>query len=194
MSLTPSSQPLRPLHRGRMLAAVLATLVVAGALAAVAVAAGGGTVRAGSSKELGARVAVNAQGHTLYALSPETRRHLLCTSRACLRAWHPLTVGSRNARLVRGRGVHGRLGAVRRGAHVFQVTLNGLPLYSFIGDKKPGQAHGQALKGFGGVWHAMLASGKVSPKVPRWLQPVTIPHITPPTYTPPPPIVPPGPG
>jgi predicted lipoprotein with Yx(FWY)xxD motif len=184
---------MRPRRRRRALAAVLAAaLIAAGSLAAVAFAAGGGTVRSAFSKELRARVAVSAaNGHTLYALSSETSRHVRCKTRGCLGLWPPLTVRSRRARLVRGHGVHGRLGLVRRGPHSFQVTLNGLLLYTFRGDRKPAQDHGQGLRSFGGVWHAVLASGKASTKA---LQPLKLPPpYKPPEYTPPPPIAPPSP-
>jgi predicted lipoprotein with Yx(FWY)xxD motif len=186
-----SMQPAGRRRRARVVAALLGSVVLAGCLAAVAVAGATGTVRSAYSKELGARVAANAQGLTLYALRPETSRHLLCKSRTCLSVWPPLTVRSRRAHLSRGTGVRGRLGLIARGHGVFQVTLNGMPLYRFRYDKKTGQSYGQGIRDFGGVWHAVLASGKASTKVPHYGIPeVKLPPYKPPVYPSPPPINP----
>ena len=51
------------------------------ALAALALAAGGSsTITSTSNAKLGEQLVVDAQGRTLYALSPETTHHLLCKS------------------------------------------------------------------------------------------------------------------
>jgi Secreted repeat of unknown function len=41
-----------------------------------------------------------------------------------------------------------------------QVTAEGAPLYYFSGDSAAGQVNGQGLKSFGGIWHAVQASGQ----------------------------------
>jgi predicted lipoprotein with Yx(FWY)xxD motif len=40
-----------------------------------------------------------------------------------------------------------------------QVTFHGRPLYTYAGDKKPGQAKGEGLKD-AGTWHAALVPAK----------------------------------
>jgi predicted lipoprotein with Yx(FWY)xxD motif len=40
-----------------------------------------------------------------------------------------------------------------------QVTYDGWPLYRFVGDSAPGEALGQGIANFGGVWMTMAASG-----------------------------------
>jgi hypothetical protein len=40
-----------------------------------------------------------------------------------------------------------------------QVTLNGLPLYTFAPDKNPGDATGDGLNDFGGIWHVVSLGG-----------------------------------
>jgi predicted lipoprotein with Yx(FWY)xxD motif len=145
--------------RLRAMGAATVVLALVASVAAVALAAGGtATVGSASSSKLGEQIAVDAHGRTLYALSPETTRHLLCTSSECLKAWPPLTVSSHNARLTAGTGVHGRLGILRRSDGMFQVTLRGLPLYRFAGDRARGAVNGQGLKSFGGTWHAVTAA------------------------------------
>src|ERR1039458_6238546 len=72
-----------------------ALLAVTVAFVTVALAVGtAATVGSASNSKLGERVLVSAQGRTLYALSPETAHHLLCTSGECLKFWPPLAVPS----------------------------------------------------------------------------------------------------
>jgi predicted lipoprotein with Yx(FWY)xxD motif len=144
----------------RIYGALVAVLVLAGAVVGVALASGSQlpTVRSASNAALKTNVVVNLQGHTLYALSPETSRHLLCKSTACLHLWPPLSVSFATAKLKAGAGVQGRLGLVRRGSKSFQVTLRGMPLYRFAGDRGRDESHGQGIESFGGRWHAVTAS------------------------------------
>jgi predicted lipoprotein with Yx(FWY)xxD motif len=88
-------------------------------------------------------------GRTLYSLSVERRGRFVCTmASGCLAIWHPLTVAA---------GVTPKgpvaLGTVKRPEGDLQVTYKGRPLYTFGGDKKPGQVKGEGLKDVG-VWHA----------------------------------------
>ncbi|GEM_PF-814185 len=144
---------------GLALGVAAVTLALAASLAAIALAAGGAvTVSSASSSGLGEQIAVNAQGRTLYVLSPETPHHLLCKSSECLKFWPLLTVSSHKTKLKAGSGVHGRLGILRRSNGMLQVTLRGLPLYRYSGDHASGQTNGQGIHSFGGTWHAMTAS------------------------------------
>jgi predicted lipoprotein with Yx(FWY)xxD motif len=137
-------------------------MAVAVGLAAMALAAGGAvTVGSASSAKLG-ELAVDAHGRTLYALSPETAGHLLCKSSECLAAWPPLTVSSRKTKLKAGPGVHGHLGILHRSNGMLQVTLRGLPLYRFSGDRAKGAVNGQGIKSFGGTWHVVSAVAAAS--------------------------------
>lgn len=141
------------------LSVALVALAFAGSLTAIAL-AGGGTVRIGSAANatLAQRVVVNAGGRTLYELSPETSGHLLCKSSECLEFWPPVTIPSRNSKLLEGGGVHGHLGVLRRHNGTLQLTLGGRPLYRFSGDTGKDEANGQGIKSFGGTWHAVSAS------------------------------------
>jgi predicted lipoprotein with Yx(FWY)xxD motif len=116
------------------------------------------TLSSASSAALGKPVVVNPQGRTLYALSPETSKHLLCKSKECFTNWPPLTVKSVKTKLKAGSGVSGKLAVLRRSNGTFQVTLNGRPLYRFAGDKGKAEANGEGIESFGGTWHAVKAS------------------------------------
>jgi predicted lipoprotein with Yx(FWY)xxD motif len=119
---------------------------------------------------IGAEIVVDASGRTLYRLSPETPRHLLCT-RSCLRSWLPLTVPSPRSRLVASGGVDGRLATFRRPDGRLQVTLRGIPLYLFSEDRSGGQANGRWIRALGGVWDIVLAQAATM-------------HVQPPPVTP----------
>jgi len=151
--------------RSEFAVAIVAIAVVAIA-ASAALAVTGGRARASASTRvvnasnnasLAKKIVVDTHGRTLYALSPETAHHLLCKTRACFEFWPPLLVRSGNVKLTAGPGVSGHLGVLRRSSGKFQVTLRGMPLYRFSGDKG-GQANGEGIKTFGGTWHAVAAT------------------------------------
>jgi predicted lipoprotein with Yx(FWY)xxD motif len=152
---------------GLMVGIAAVALAFAASLAVMALAAGGHiTVGSASNSKLGEKITVDAQGRTLYALSPETAHHLLCKSNECLKFWPPLTVRSSKTKLTAGPGVHGHLAILRRSNRVLQVTLGGLPLYHYSGDHAKGQANGQSIHSFGGTWHVLPATTNTSPAAP----------------------------
>jgi predicted lipoprotein with Yx(FWY)xxD motif len=158
-------------------------LALGAVFAAIALASSPATVGSASSATLGQRVLVNAKGRTLYVLTPETSRHLLCTSSECLKFWPPLTVPSRATKLVRAAGVHGTLAILKRANGMLQVTLNGLPLYRFAEDHASGEVNGQNFKGFGGIWHVLGVSGAPSSAAPMGAPAASTPTTSTPTTT-----------
>jgi predicted lipoprotein with Yx(FWY)xxD motif len=171
----PRSSGRRPRRTAGLLVTTAALVVFAASTALAAHLAL--TLGAPSNATLGERVVVTPQGRTLYTLSPETSRHLLCRTSECLRLWPPLTVESTRAKLKNGAGVHGRLGILRRANGTLQVTLRGLPLYRYSKDRVKGQANGEGMQSFGGTWHAMTATSGESPRKPAM---TTTPPVTPP--------------
>jgi predicted lipoprotein with Yx(FWY)xxD motif len=144
---------LRPWHL-LALAALLAGTIAATALAASSAM----TLSSAANATLGKPVVISSSGRTLYALSPETSKHLMCKSAECFKVWPPVTVKSSKVKLKAASGVQGHLGILKRSNGTLQVTLRGEPLYRFSGDSAKGQAHGQGLESFGGKWHAVTAS------------------------------------
>jgi predicted lipoprotein with Yx(FWY)xxD motif len=146
-------------RRTSTLTAASAAVTAALALSLTATALGSGlTITSASNSTLGKQIVVDAHGRTLYALSPETTRHLLCKSTECLAIWKPLTVRSIKIKLKAGPGVHGRLSIMHRAKGVLQVTLGGMPLYHYAGDTTKGEANGQHIHSFGGTWHVLFAT------------------------------------
>jgi predicted lipoprotein with Yx(FWY)xxD motif len=113
-------------------------------------------VTAATNATLSKKVILNTHGRTLYSLKPETTHHLLCTG-VCLKAWFPLTVKSTHTKLVAGKGVQGHLAVFKRPEGKLQVTLRGMPLYTFVGDTGKNQDNGENIPDNGGVWHAVTA-------------------------------------
>lgn len=124
-------------------------------------------------------VVVNAHGITVYTLSGETTHHLKCTTaNTCLQFWFPVKVNSAQAKVSAASGVKGKLGRFHRNGF-FQVTLNGRPLYTFIGDGgKKNRANGEGIVSFGGTWHVIAVKSAASGTV------TTTTHTTTTTTTP----------
>jgi predicted lipoprotein with Yx(FWY)xxD motif len=139
---------------GRAAAAVsVAALVLLGI--SVAGASGPGTSAAGgldTAKIGGVTVLTSAKGFTLYWFAPDTPSKSNCNG-GCAAYWPPVT-GTPAA----GPGVPGKLGTIKRSDGTMQATYNGHPLYTYIGDTAPGQAHGNNINLNGGLWHEMTAS------------------------------------
>jgi predicted lipoprotein with Yx(FWY)xxD motif len=105
----------------------------------------------------GTKVLTNAKGFTLYWFGPDTSTTSKCSG-ACATAWPPVP-GPTKA----GSGVTGKLGTITRSNGAKQATYNGHPLYTFTGDKAPGQGNGTGVNAFGGVFHEVTVSGAAAP-------------------------------
>jgi predicted lipoprotein with Yx(FWY)xxD motif len=101
----------------------------------------------------GVSVLTNARGYTLYWFAPDAPRRSACYD-ACAEYWPPVT-----GRPIAGPGVTGRIGTIRRTGGATQVTYDGHPLYTYIGDSAPGQSSGNNINLNGGLWYEMAASG-----------------------------------
>jgi predicted lipoprotein with Yx(FWY)xxD motif len=101
----------------------------------------------------GVTVLTSARGFTLYWFAPDTPTRSACYG-TCAGYWPPVT-GTPLA----APGVTGKLGTIKRSDGTAQVTYNGHPLYTYVGDTAPGQAFGNNLNLNGGLWHEMTVSG-----------------------------------
>jgi predicted lipoprotein with Yx(FWY)xxD motif len=110
-------------------------------------------------------VLVDSTGKVLYTNDMDTGSNIACTDQ-CLTEWVPLAAPSGGQPSSDDSAVQSNLGTVKRPDGSSQVTLNGMPLYTFVEDS-PGQATGNGFKdSFGGtnfVWTAATASGKAAP-------------------------------
>jgi predicted lipoprotein with Yx(FWY)xxD motif len=137
--------------------AVVAAVLLGAALAGAGGTAGGTTPVAGGAALGtdaigGVKVLTDAQGRTLYWFAPDTSTKSACYG-SCAQYWPPVA-GPDHA----GNGVTGTLGTIQRTGGGLQETYDGHPLYTYIGDSGPGQAHGNNVNLNGGLWHEVTIS------------------------------------
>ena len=132
-------------------ALVLFGLVVAGASSPAPAGTGTGTGLKTTTIG-GTTVLTNAKGFTLYSFAPDTPATSKCYG-SCAAYWPPVT-GTPAA----SSALPGRVGTLKRTNGSEQLTYNGHPLYTYIGDTAPGQARGNNLNLNGGLWHEVPAS------------------------------------
>jgi predicted lipoprotein with Yx(FWY)xxD motif len=154
--------------RGLVLRGLSAGLVAGVAVATFASAAsstpgytGATTVRISTRviPKLGA-VLVNSKGMTLYMFVPDKRTKVTCV-RTCAAVWPPLMLpnGAKAAASGKARGSLLANDPDPAGGRV--ITYNKWPLYTYVADRAPGQAKGQALNLNGGYWYVLSPSGQV---------------------------------
>jgi predicted lipoprotein with Yx(FWY)xxD motif len=100
----------------------------------------------------GTTVLTNARGFTLYWFAPDTPTTSKCYG-SCAAYWPPVT-GTAPA----SPSLPGRIGTITRTGGARQLTYDGHPLYTYIGDTAPGQANGNNLNLNGGLWHEVPVS------------------------------------
>jgi predicted lipoprotein with Yx(FWY)xxD motif len=100
----------------------------------------------------GVAVLTNARGYTLYWFAPDTPATSRCTS-TCAAYWPPV-IGTASTKAI----VTGTFATVKRSNGALQVTYNGHPLYTYVGDAAPGQTTGNDIKLNGGFWYEMKVS------------------------------------
>lgn len=101
---------------------------------------------------------VNHSGFTVYAFTKDSRNHDACQNISdCTQAWPPVaSVGAP----VAGKGVKAALlGTIKLKNGQQQVTYAGYPLYTYAGDRHPGETEFVNLFQFGGRWPALNSAG-----------------------------------
>ena len=104
------------------------------------------------------RILVDAEGRTVYTLTKDGAA-VDCTG-GCLGAWPPVLLPSGTTEATGGPGVS-KLTVVTTDAGE-QVASDGLPLYTFAGDAAAGDAKGEGIESFGGVWKVVKVGGTAS--------------------------------
>jgi predicted lipoprotein with Yx(FWY)xxD motif len=106
-------------------------------------------------------VLVNAKGHTLYWFAKDTPTKSNCSG-TCASYWAPV-IGTASAASM----PHG-FGTITRSNGQKQVTYDGHPLYTYVGDTSAGMTSGNGKNLSGGLWWAMTPSGaKPSASTPK---------------------------
>jgi predicted lipoprotein with Yx(FWY)xxD motif len=144
------------------------------AVAAVALAACGGSSTPASTKTAGGDTAtiglakngslgtilVDAKGDTVYLFEKDTGSKSACTGE-CATNWPPVrATGTPTI----ADGLSGAVATTPRSDGAPQVTYAGHPLYRFQGDSKPGDANGQGVNAYGAKWYVVSSSGSAVTK------------------------------
>jgi predicted lipoprotein with Yx(FWY)xxD motif len=142
----------------RVAAAVLGVAAVVLLGVAVGNAAGSAPVATSTDTVLktatinGTTVVTNGKGFTLYSFAPDTPTASKCYG-TCAAYWPP-AIGTSSA----GSGLPGKTGTIKRTDGSTQLTYDGHPLYTYVGDTAPGQASGNNVNLNGGLWLEVPAS------------------------------------
>ena len=147
-------------------------LLVAAALVAAVVAGCGGndnTATAASSQSgsgshtiavsdngnLG-KILVDSKGRSVYLFEKDTGPKSTCSG-GCATEWPPVTT---TGKATAGSGLTASMvGTITRSDGTKQVTYNGHPLYTYVGDAKAGDTNGQGVSAFGARWYALSPAG-----------------------------------
>ncbi len=113
------------------------------------------TIAVATNSKLG-QILVDGKGITVYLFVKDTGTSSTCYT-SCAQVWPPvLTSGEPQA----GTGATASLlGTTTRTDGKVEVTYAGHPLYYFVSDKQPGEATGQGVDNFGGLWWVLTPSG-----------------------------------
>jgi predicted lipoprotein with Yx(FWY)xxD motif len=151
------------------LALVTTSLAACGAGRSESVATSGTNTLSGPPSTIGlanthiGTVLVDSTGRTLYAFTKDQTSTSACSGQ-CVIVWSPLRT---TRHLVVGSGLGVSLVATSaRPDGQPQVTYNGHRLYRFSDDNRPGEANGQGLASFGGVWLVLSPAGREIPVQP----------------------------
>lgn len=140
-------------HAGR--AGPRLALAVCGAAVALA-ACDSGSGAIGTSQTSKGTLLAGPSGNTVYVLLSAQGTSVPCSG-SCAAVWPPLTAsGTPQA----GAGVTASLGTTSKAGTSMQVTANGMPVYYYSGDSGSGQANGQGINSFGGIWYAVQPNGQ----------------------------------
>lgn len=148
-------------------------LVGATGLAASCVAAGASpsptTITVTQNKTWGPTLTLK-DGRTLYRFVKDSKDKSVCAA-ACATVWLPVLL-ARGQKTPVGDGVS-HLGSFTRANGTHQVSYEGIPLYTFAGDKAAGQVKGNIKDGFGQWWSINPASPTTTPKKKSGTTPTT---------------------
>jgi len=110
---------------------------------------------AARSTSLG-QVLADPRGMTLYAFAADSPHHSVCTG-SCLGYWPPAP--GADAAKAAASGVTAKLGTIERSDGTSQLTANGFPVYTYVGDSAAGQTNGQGKNISGGLWWVVSSNG-----------------------------------
>ena len=103
------------------------------------------------------KVVVDSSGYTVYLLTSDSPNTSNCSA-GCLAAWPPVPPASSGK--ATAPGVTAKVGETQTTTGETMLTVNGWPVYRYVGDTAPGEVAGQGIASYGGVWYALSPNGK----------------------------------
>jgi predicted lipoprotein with Yx(FWY)xxD motif len=103
------------------------------------------------------KILVDSQGRTMYAFAADSKGKSNCTG-SCLQYWPAVPAGAKAP--ASPAGVTATFGVLHRQDGSSQLTVDGWPMYTYVGDSKPGATTGQGKNLDGGLWWVVSPSGK----------------------------------
>ncbi len=157
--------PARFDHRALVLSVMAATAVVAACGSTTYASPGAaGTTAAASQVTIGTiqtsvgTVLTGPSGRTLYILVGNQGKAVACSG-GCPAVWPPVTMDSGSPQA--GSGVTASLSTAAAGGGTPQLTVSGDLVHYYVGDTSAGQANGEGISSFGGIWYALQPSGRL---------------------------------
>ncbi|MBF4597688.1 hypothetical protein ITJ50_11890 [Curtobacterium sp. VKM Ac-2889] len=103
------------------------------------------------------KVVVDGKGMTAYYFDADIKDSGTCTG-ACAAAWPAIEASTTKPKVS---GITGTVGTIKGVDGGRQITIDGRPIYTFVGDKKAGDVTGQGDKG---VWYVVNPDGSEQKK------------------------------
>ena len=124
---------------------------------ATAKSAGSGTANVSTASTGAGKILVDAQGRTMYAFAADSKGKSNCNG-SCLTYWPAVPARAKTPKA--SAGVTATFGVLHRQDGTAQLTVDGYPMYTYVGDTKPGATTGQGKNLSGGLWWVVSPSGK----------------------------------
>lgn len=101
-------------------------------------------------------ILVDPKGNTIYTFAADKPGVSNCTG-SCASIWPPVPAGS--ASPTAPAGISATLGSLKRSDGTLQLTVNGLPVYTYLSDHGSGSTAGQGINSSGGLWWVVNPAG-----------------------------------
>ena len=101
-------------------------------------------------------VLTDVHGMTIYRFAPDQPGRSTCVA-SCASYWPPVPAPPSSTSP--GGSVTATIGSVARPDGTKQLTVDGYPVYTYVGDKSAGKTTGQGLNTSGGLWWVLDPAG-----------------------------------
>jgi predicted lipoprotein with Yx(FWY)xxD motif len=101
-------------------------------------------------------ILTDSAGKTIYSFAADTNGVSNCSG-SCASYWPPVPVSGSVPK--DPQGVTAKLGELTRDDGTKQLTVNGMPMYTYVGDSAKGDTNGQNLNQSGGLWWVVATNG-----------------------------------